>query len=492
MNARTPVDLVNYLPLLLQRDLHAPLAWRNGAAISAHQYLEDVAAQAAILPPAGSMVNLCADRYCFSVSLGAALVRGHSSVMPPDARIDTLARLCPEGANTYLMVDSPLAVPSGVFVVRSVVDGFAPFGQTNCTSDAGSSAGALAAISALPAITANQHAVSLLTSGSTGVPQVHAKSWATLSNNIAVAANRLATLLGQPSLHGLTVVATVPPQHSYGLESSVLLPLLGGAAFDCSNIFYPADIAAALASVPRPRCLVTTPFHLKTLLQSGVELPPVDLLVSATSPLSPQLAVQAEARFGGLMVEIYGCTETGQVATRCTTHSEWWEVLGDLRIHAEPHAADDAVASEKFVVQGGYVTEPTPLADVLDLASPRTFRLLGRSNDLIHVAGKRSSLGHLDFHLNSIAGVDDGAFWLPDDVADGVVRPVAFVVASGLTASAIIAALRHRLESIFVPRRIVHVAALPREATGKLTARAMRELAAVCLYADVSSTVRQA
>ena len=57
------------------------------------------------------------------------------------------------------------------------------------------------------------------------------------------------------------------------------------------------------------------------------------------------------------------------------------------------------------------------------------FRLLGRANDLIHVAGKRSSLAHLNFHLNRIEGVEDGAFWLPDDVAEGVVRPVAFVVA---------------------------------------------------------------
>jgi hypothetical protein len=38
-------------------------------------------------------VNLCVDRYAFAVSLGAALVRGHASLLPPDARPDTLARL---------------------------------------------------------------------------------------------------------------------------------------------------------------------------------------------------------------------------------------------------------------------------------------------------------------------------------------------------------------------------------------------------------------
>jgi hypothetical protein len=62
----------------------------------------------------------------------------------------------------------------------------------------------------------------------------------------------------------VNIVATVPPQHSYGFESSVLLALLGGAAFDSGRPFYPADIVAALERLPRPRALVTTPFHLKT------------------------------------------------------------------------------------------------------------------------------------------------------------------------------------------------------------------------------------
>jgi acyl-coenzyme A synthetase/AMP-(fatty) acid ligase len=66
---------------------------------------------------------------------------------------------------------------------------------------------------------------------------------------------------------------------------------------------------------------------------------------------------------------------------------------------------------------------------------------------------------------------------VPDEVPDAVVRPVAFVVAPELTREAIISALRHRLEAPFVPRRVVHVAALPREATGKLTRDSLRRFA---------------
>lgn len=234
------------------------------------------------------------------------------------------------------------------------------------------------------------------------------------------------------------------------------------------------------------------------MLLSGIELPPVDLILSATAPLSPQLATQAESAMGGMLIEIYGSTETGQVATRRSTGSEVWETFGGVRVRIERHAvvrdgasdgegkskgeADEA--GDRYIVEGGFVAEPIVVADVLDLIDEHRFRLLGRANDLIHVAGRRSSLGHLNYHLNSIAGVEDGAFWLPDEVSDGVVRPVAFVVAPGLTAAEVIAALRQRLEPVFVPRRVVHVAALPRVGTGKLTVRALREFALAQLAED--------
>jgi acyl-coenzyme A synthetase/AMP-(fatty) acid ligase len=327
-------------------------------------------------------------------------------------------------------------------------------------------------LQAEPRVHSAGEAVCLLTSGSTGSAQPHGKSWAALQANGRAEAQRLAQILGRPDLQGLTLVATVPAQHSYGFESSVLLALFGGAALDAGRPFYPADIAAALQRLPRPRALVTTPFHLKTLLLAGVDLPPTDLVLSATAPLSPQLAAAAEAALGARLIEIYGCTEAGQVATRRTTEGEVWTAFDGLQIHARP--GNDG---EVFVVHGGPLAEPTALGDVLELLDSRRFRLLGRANDLIHVAGKRSSLAHLNFQLNRIDGVRDGAFWLPDEDAEQVVRPVAFVVAPQRSARQIISALRLQLEPAFVPRRVLHVAALPRDATGKLSAAALRRFA---------------
>jgi 3-hydroxymyristoyl/3-hydroxydecanoyl-(acyl carrier protein) dehydratase len=449
---------VTFLPLLSPRDLLAPLAWRHGQPISAGHFIAEAQALAERLPARGRPINLCQDRYHFALGLAAALLRGQTSLMPPNALPETL-RLAPAAGDTvYAMTDDAALDVGQLHRVRiERQPGVAP-------------------ASTVPVIAVDLDAVCLLTSGSTGTPQPHAKRWGQLVANIASQAQRLAQMMGRLSLHGLAVLATVPPQHSYGLESSVLLALLGGAAFDASRPFYPADICSALQRLPHDerhtRALVTTPFHLKTLLLADIALPPVALMLSATAPLSPQLAAQAEAALVGPLIEIYGCTEAGQVASRRTTAGEVWTTLGELHLHREQTHSD-----EQFIVQGGHVTDPTPLADVLELLDPQHFRLLGRANDLIHVAGKRSSLAHLNFQLNRIEGVDDGAFWLPDEVPETVTRPVAFVVAPGLSDRQIIAALREQLEPVFVPRRVVQVGVLPREATGKLTAGALREFA---------------
>jgi acyl-coenzyme A synthetase/AMP-(fatty) acid ligase len=298
----------------------------------------------------------------------------------------------------------------------------------------------------------------------------HGKRWDLLVANIRSEAERIAESLGRDNLRGVTIIGTVPAHHMYGFESTVLIAMLGGAAFAAERPFYAQDIVRVLASVPRPRVLVTTPLHLKTLLDAGLAVPQVDLAISATAPLSPQLAARAEAVLGAPLMEIYGCTEAGQVATRRTTEGPEWRTFSGLQLAGD---------GEQVQVSGGHVPQPTRLADVLEVLEPTRFRLLGRSNDLINVAGKRSSLAHLNHHLNSIEGVRDGAFWLPPDKGgEGVVRLVALVVAPGLTRESLLAALRDRVDAAFLPRRIVWLDSLPRDATGKLPAGRLAELAA--------------
>lgn len=448
---------------LSARSAEDTVAWVKGRPLTVAQLLDDASRLAARLPASGPALNLCQDRYRFSVGLLAALSHRHLSLMPPNALPETLCGLRDEVQEPYAFVDDEAAVPVAqglkTFVVGSVMDesrgepGSAPLHEPQ----------------------AQDPAVCLLTSGSTGRPTAHSKRWDDLKANIAAEAQRLAQMLGRPSLQGTTLVGTVPPQHSYGLESTVLLALLGGAAFESGRPYFPADIVESLASVPRPRALVTTPFHLKTLLESGLPMPPTDLVLCATAPLSPQLAARAEQAMGAKLIEIYGCTEAGQVASRRTTEGETWTALSDLRLTQVSSPQEEP--PDSFWVEGGHVRERTRLADLLVLESPTRFRLLGRANDLIHVGGKRSSMGHLNFQLNRVPGVIDGAMWMPPEQADGITRPVAFVVADHRDASVLTRGLRGLLEPVFVPRTVVFVEALPRSDTGKITSAALEGLA---------------
>jgi len=437
------------LPLIWADDLAAPFAWRDGQAISRHQYLADVRQLAERLPENGAMLNLTGDRYRFAVGIGAAMLRGQSSLLPPNHTPDMIERLRGLFPAAYALVDHP-SIEAALPIVHYPAE---PAPLSSATE--------------VPQISEETLAVQVLTSGSTGAPVPHAKRWGFLHKGALSEAQRLAQQMGLRHMNGVSLLATVPAQHMYGFESTVLLAMLSGAAIDTGRPFYPADIAAALSRAARPRMLVTTPFHLKSLLDSGVDLPAIDLTLCATAPLSPQLAARAEAGLAAPLMEIYGCTETGQVATRRTVAGAEWQTFDGLYITGDGDAS---------VAQGGHVPLATTLADVLEVITPTSFRLLGRSNDLINIAGKRSSLGHLNFHLNTIEGVSDGAFWLPpDDATDGVVRLIAFVVAPGLPpaelSKKITAAMRQRVDAAFVPRRVVSVPELPRvEGTGKLPA----------------------
>lgn len=416
------------------------VAHRAGRPVSRNRFLADVAHLAERLPAGSSLLNVCQDRYRFTVGLAAGLVAGKTSLLPTTHTPETVRQLRAFAADLFCLHDGnggEIDLPR-IEYLETVEPSSAP-----------------AAILPVPQIDGAQVAAVLFTSGSTGLPVAQAKTWGALVRSGAAEARRLA--LGG---RNYAIVATVPAQHSYGFESSVLLALHGGCAAWSGRPFYPADIAAALAAVPCPRLLVTTPFHLRALLDSGVALPPVDLVLSATAPLSAELAREAETRLAAPLQEIYGCTEAGQLASRRTAQSALWQLFPGVRL--EP--ADGAT-----IASGGHVEGRVPLSDVIELQDEEGFLLHGRHADMVNIAGKRSSLSYLNHQLLAVAGVEDGCFLAPDEAgADGIARLCAFAVAPGRTVRELLDALRQRIDPVFLPRPLLLVDRLPRNATGKL------------------------
>jgi acyl-coenzyme A synthetase/AMP-(fatty) acid ligase len=312
----------------------------------------------------------------------------------------------------------------------------------------------------VPVIPAAQAAAILFTSGSTGQPVPNQKTWGALVTGARTEADRLGTR-GCP---GMVIVATVPPQHMYGLESTVLMVMQNGLVLHAGRPFHTADIAAELQALPPPRGLVTTPVHLRALVADTAHLPRVNFLLSATAPLSPQLAAEAESRFAAPLYEIYGCTEAGQVATRRTVTTSEWRILPELSLR------QDAAGTW---VRGGHVETAVLLHDVIELLSNESFLLHGRTADVVNIAGKRTSLAHLNHHLNAIAGVRDGVFVMPEEADGAVTRLAAFVVAPGLSRATVMNALRQSIDVAFLPRPLVFVESLPRNDAGKLPREAL-------------------
>jgi acyl-coenzyme A synthetase/AMP-(fatty) acid ligase len=436
------------LPLIGHEAPQRIAAYRRGIPVTAAQLLADALRLAARMPDASSVLNACGNRYHFAVALLAAVMRGQVTLLPPTTTPNVIASLKRQSPDAYCVGD----------------DAACDIDLPRCDLAFEGHRNADTASFDVPLIAADQLVARIFTSGSTGEPQAHAKTWGGLHADMAAEKRRLGIAAGE------TILGTVPPQHMFGFESTVLLPLITGAALTAERLYLPAEIDEAIARVPAPRTLFTTPFHLKAWL-AGTDPQPLERIVSATAPLSAALAREAEQRTGATLYEIYGCTEAGQVATRRTATTEAWELLEGLKLR-EAHG--------QAIVSGGHVEEPTPLMDVIEIdPDGQHFILHGRFADVVNIAGKRSSLAYLDRQLLSIPGVRDGVFFMPDEAeADGVTRLTAFAVAPGLGTRDVLDALRTRIDAAFMPRPLHLVESLPRALTGKLPRETLRALAA--------------
>lgn len=427
------------VPLLADADLARPIAWRDGKPVAARDFLADVAALAAQLPSARHAVNLCDDRYRFIVAFCAAAVAGQTNLLPGNRTPQTIAETSAAYPDSYVLADRAQdGVDARQFVVPQALS--------------------RPAAATMPGLPPDRVVAIAFTSGSTGTPKANPKTWGAVCASSAFNADAVCAG-GAPN-----IIATVPPQHMYGLELSVLLPLRSRAAIHAGHPFFPADIAQALTQVPAPRVLVTTPHHLRALLRSDTALPAIDAIVSATAPLDGELARAVEARYATRVVEMFGSTETCVIAQRRTALDEPWHPYAGVSLHPQPDGT---------LVNAAYFSAPTLLHDIVEMLPGNGFRLRGRNSDLLEIAGKRASLGDLNRRLLAIAGVEDGVIFQLDADERGVSRLAAIAVAPGMRAEQILDSLRAGIDPVFLPRPLKIVDSLPRNAAGKLPRAAL-------------------
>ena len=433
------------LPLLSAFEAEQPLFLIGPQIVTQGRFLAQAVAISRTLPSTGHLINLCNDRYLFALSFAAALIQGAVSLFPPNRLAATCHAIALDYPGAHCVTDTPV---EGLDLPVQTI-------REPSTGDDG--------VPPVPPIETDRLAFVAFTSGSTGGPRPQPKYWGDLVGCAVAAARRFGFGPGH------SIVATVPPQHMYGLELSILVPLVTGARISAARPFFPADIQAALGRAPGSRVLVTTPVHLRACVDADLQWPALDLVISATAPLPVELAEQAETLWSTRVCEIYGSTESGSIASRETCRDPLWRWYDGVRAERD---------GESVSVCAPYIHGRVPLADLLADEPDGRFRLIGRSAEMIKVGGKRASLAELNQRLNAIDGVADGVFVAPDSDRDQVGRLAVIAVAPGLDRRAIIAGLAGRIDPVFHPRRVVFVDRLPRNEAGKLPREALLRLLA--------------
>jgi len=410
---------------------------------SQQDFLHRAQSWATVLPHKKYMVLLTKQRRHFLSGFVAAQINRQTVLLPSNSSAGAIADIVEQYPDSYLLLDEPLSTSDALIlnhVLKLDCIDFRTVVKEQLQLEQNIDPEHIAAIA--------------FTSGTTGAAKPYPKTWASLVQGAHLAKQRF----GFDTQH--SIIATVPSQHMYGLETTVMVPLIVGCQLFADKPFFPEDIRLALEQSPGKRVLVTTPIHLRACVAANFKWPEIDMIISATAPLHQELLQQATTTFNAPVLEIYGCTEAGSIASREPSNSQVWTLYDDFSI---------ADKDDNTVVSAPHLSEDVILSDVVKIVEQGQFLLLGRHTDMVNIAGKRASLNGLNLILNAIDGVEDGIFIVPDENGKAATRLTALVVAPNIKEDKILAELAQKIDSVFLPRPFYKVAALPRNETGKIS-----------------------
>lgn len=432
------------LDLLARHAGDDPVAFGAAGTKTAADLLSDAARVARALPPPtpGSHVLLVpgGDRYAIAAAFLGTLERGHAVALPPNLRRDAIlaVRSRPEIVALLHDTESGRAIRLSELFAR----------------------GDVAPPLVAPVVPRAGVIATVFTSGSTGPMLASPKTSGALLGEAHALAKRFAIGPGD------RLVGSVPPVHIYGLLFTLLLPLVSGAAFARETPHHAEAIAHCVAQ-HGASVLVTVPVQLRALaaLRAGA-LAGLRRVVSSTGPLPDPVARDFRERHGLAISEVFGSTETGGIASR----ERAAEPAGPWRPFEGVHIA--AIEGDRLTVDSAYLSPDLPrpfeTADLVRLHADGRFTHLGRADGIVKIAGRRVSLQEVEDCLRQQAQVADAAVVAID--AEGVRghQLLAAVAPADCDTARLRAALLERFEPSCLPRRLLAVAAIPREENGKL------------------------
>jgi malonyl-CoA/methylmalonyl-CoA synthetase len=341
----------------------------------------------------------------------------------------------------------------------------------------------------------------LYTSGTTGVSKGAMLSHANLASNARVLVDFWRFTRRDVLLHPL------PVYHTHGLFVATNTCLMAGA----SMLFMPRFSGPeALRLLPRATAMMGVPTHYHRLLaEPGLNpdlVKGMRLFVSGSAPLSAESHREFEARTGHRILERYGMTETNMITSNPYVGERRPGSVGPALPGVEVRVAD--MASGKILPQGeigvievrgpnvfkGYWQMPGKTAqefrpdgyfitgDMGFIDDKGYVTIAGREKDLVISGGLNVYPAEVETLLDALPGVRESAvIGLPHpDFGEAVTAVVVPELPGAIDEQTIRASLGKELAAFKVPKRVVFVAELPRNAMAKIQKKALRET-----YADL-------
>lgn len=243
-------------------------------------------------------------------------------------------------------------------------------------------------------------AAMFFTSGSTGFPTGAFKSKENIETDMAALVREFGNFQIKK------VVATVPFIHIYGFLAALLLPLKLDVDLVFKEHFLPHD----LLELAKPHHLiVTTPLYIKSLLRLDETKDLSEtIFISSTGPLPPEIAKEFTDKFNTTLIQLFGSTECGSIAFKKQDDTFWTPfhsveaTLNDEGLlHVKSPFISKTLWQEGFVQTGGAIQS----FDYATIEQGR-FQLIGRSSNIVKIAGKRYATAQIEEILEAMKGIE--------------------------------------------------------------------------------------
>jgi long-chain acyl-CoA synthetase len=337
-------------------------------------------------------------------------------------------------------------------------------------------------------------AVILYTSGTTGSPKGAELTHANLVGNAITSAARVIALTAED-----VVMGCLPLFHVFGLTCGLNASVATGARLTLISRF---DPGAALAVIARDRVTVFegVPTMYAAMLHhpaaDGADMSSLRTCISGGSALPAQVLRAFEERFGCIILEGYGLSETSPVATFNLPDAERkpgsiGTSIPDVQVRLLDDQGLDVAAGEvgEIAIRGpnvmrGYWGRPEATAEAIpdgwfrsgDLARQDDdgyYFIVDRKKELIIRGGYNvypREVEEVLYTHPAVAGV--AVIGIPDDyLGEEVAAAVQLKPGHQATSAELQAFVKTRIAAYKYPRRVWTVDALPTGPTGKILRR---------------------